>query len=440
MTETISRSASSANLEIVNLEIVNARLPGRPGWHRLGIDPDGSIESIRPMDAEMDGQMDAEMDAQTGAKIKAIARPKLDVAGDWISLAGVDLQINGALGKAFPDLEPADGQKLAEICQFLWQHGVDGFLPTIVTTAVEKIQRALSAFSSYSFSSYSPAPESDRAQVLGVHLEGPFLNSQKRGAHPAQYLLPLTIENVKRVLGDYASLVKVITLAPELDVTGEAIPYLRSLGIVVSLGHSMATAAEARLAFDRGATMVTHAFNAMPPLHHRQPGLLAEAILSPGVQCGLIADGEHVCPTMVDLLLRASKRGSKPSPPAAQDNFPWQEIQNNQNIFLVSDALAPIGLADGIYPWDNREISTRNGTARLLDGTLAGTTEPLFSGVRNLVEWGVCEVGEAIALATESPRRAIGLPGMGLGQKARLLRWHIEEATATLTWERLLYI
>lgn len=431
MTEAISPPASCANLKIANLEIINGRLPGRPGWHRLRIDSEGSIESILPMDAETG--------AETGAEVKAIALPKLDLAGDWISLAGFDLQINGALGKAFPDLEPAEGQKLAEICQFLGQHGVDGFLPTIVTTAVEKIQLALSAFSSYSSSSYSPDPESESARVLGVHLEGPFLNPQKRGAHPAQYLLPLSIENVKRVLGDYASLVKVITLAPELDLTGQAIPYLRSLGIVVSLGHSMATAAEARLAFDRGATMVTHAFNAMPPLHHRQPGLLAEAILRPDVQCGLIADGEHVCPTMVELLLRASKTGSKPSPQASQGNSLWQDSQDsqNQNIFLVSDALAPIGLADGIYPWDNREISTSNGTARLLDGTLAGTTEPLLNGVRNLVEWGVCEVGEAIALATESPRQAIGLPGIAPGQKARLLRWHLDEATAKLTWERL---
>ena len=432
---------------MVNLEIINARLPGLPGCHRLRIDSEGSIESILPMEAEI------------GEGGNAIAVPKLDLAGDWISLAGVDLQINGALGKAFPDLEPADGQKLAEICQFLWQHGVDGFLPTIVTTAVEKIQLALSASSSYSSSSYYSAPksqsyesqsgksqsaksqsgESQIAQILGVHLEGPFLNPQKRGAHPAEYLLPLTIENVKRVLGDYASLVKVITLAPELDVTGEAIPYLRSLGIVVSLGHSMATAAEARLAFDRGATMVTHAFNAMPPLHHRQPGLLAEAILRPGVNCGLIADGEHVCPTMVDLLLRASIKKSKASPEASQDfsRKNNQDNQNNRNIFLVSDALAPIGLADGIYPWDNREISTRNGTARLLDGTLAGTTDPLLKGVQNLVKWGVCEVGEAIALATESPRKAIGLPGMSLGQKASLIRWHLDEATATLSWERV---
>jgi N-acetylglucosamine-6-phosphate deacetylase len=195
----------------------------------------------------------------------------IDVAGDWVSLGGVDLQINGALGLAFPDLSSGDGEKLQKICQFLWQQGIDGFLPTLVTTSVEKIHQSLSVLAEFV---NSPPTEQPFAQILGVHLEGPFLNPQKRGAHPAEYLLPLTLDNVKRVLGDYAELVKVITLAPELDSTGEVIPYLHSLGITVSLGHSLATAAQAQQAFKLGASMVTHAFNAMPGLHHREPGLL----------------------------------------------------------------------------------------------------------------------------------------------------------------------
>ncbi|MFM8009044.1 MAG: N-acetylglucosamine-6-phosphate deacetylase, partial [Dolichospermum sp.] len=185
------------------------------------------------------------------------------------------------------------------------------------------------------------------AQILGVHLEGPFLNYHKRGAHPSEYLLPLTLDRVKRVLGDYAPIVKLITLAPELDRTGKVIPYLRSLGITVSLGHSQATAVESQQAFSQGATMVTHAFNAMPPLNHREPGLLGAAINDSSVFCGFIADGQHVNPMILKILLRASK-----------------------SLFIVSDALAPLGLPDGIYPWDNRQIEVINGTARLQDGTL----------------------------------------------------------------------
>lgn len=407
MTESIPAAVVQIN-RCTNLDIINARLPGYPGLQQIWIDSQGSISQILPMGAS---QHITPPDFQI-----------LDVSGDWISLGGVDLQINGALGLTFNDLSPGDGD-LQQICEFLWQQGVDAFLPTLVTTSIENMQRSLFVIADFVQSrklTHQPA-----AKILGVHLEGPFLNPQKRGAHPAEYLLPLTIEHLKQVLGDYASVVKVITLAPELDPTGEAIPYLRSLGITVSLGHSLATAAEAQRAFKLGATMVTHAFNAMPGLHHREPGLLGAALVHPGIKCGLIADGQHICPTMIQLLLQASCY--------------------EQGIFLVSDALAPLGLPDGVYPWDKRQIIVKNGTARLPDGTLSGTTLPLLVGVQNLVLWGICEVGRAIALATEAPRQAIttlscanSLSGLDLGKPAtQLLRWHLNEATRKLTWQRL---
>ena len=355
-----------------------------------------------------------------GGKITAIA-PQLDLAGDvaridlqgdWLSLGGIDLQINGGLGLAFPDLEINDLPKLKQICDFLWQQGVDGFLPTIVTTSVEKIQRSLEVIAQF----MATQAKTSTAKVLGVHLEGPFLNYEKRGAHPAKYLLPLTIENIKRVLGDYSEIVGVITLAPELDSSNSAITYLGDRNIIVSLGHSLATATEAKQAFDQGASMVTHAFNAMPSLHHRQPGLLGEAIVNPNVYCGLIADGNHVCPTMLEIVLKAS-------------NY-------DRGIFLVSDALSPIGLADGVYPWDERQITVTEGTARLADGTLSGTTLPLLVGVENLIKWG-CDIDKAIAMATESPRKAIGLSGISIGQQANLLRWRWDEAEQKLSRSRI---
>ncbi|WP_193198420.1 N-acetylglucosamine-6-phosphate deacetylase [Nostoc sp. MG11] len=399
---------ATLNPNAKNIDIINARVPGYKDLQMLLIGQEGIIEQILPM----------------GTVLKRPPADDLqvvDVAGDWISLGGVDLQINGALGLAFPDLHPENAYMLQKISQFLWDVGVDGFLPTLVTTSVENIQRSLAVIADI-----LPNQQAG-AKILGVHLEGPFLNFQKRGAHPAEYLLPLTIAEVKRVLGNYAHVVKVITLAPELDPTGEVIPYLRSLGITVSLGHSQATAAEAQRAFELGATMVTHAFNAMPSLHHREPGLLGAAIIHPNVMCGLIADGEHVSPTMLQILLRASYS-------------PF-----SQGLFLVSDALAPLGLPDGVYPWDSRQIEVKNGKARLPDGTLSGTTLPLLVGVQNLVKWGICDVENAIALATNAPReaiakptaRAIALPGITANQPANLLRWHWDEATKELTWQRL---
>jgi N-acetylglucosamine-6-phosphate deacetylase len=381
---------------IENLTIINARVPGYWGWQRILTDDRGLISRIESMDAPF-----------------LFATKTLDVAGDWVSLGGVDLQINGALGLAFTDVEPEHLPILAKICRFLWEQGVDGFLPTLVTTSAEKIRRSLAVLAEL----MAGQSDENTAQILGVHLEGPFLNPQKRGAHPAEYLLPLTVENIQYVLGDHASAVKVMTLAPELDPGGEAIAHLRSLGITVSLGHSLATAEEAHLAFDRGATMVTHAFNAMPGLHHREPGLLGAAIVRSGVFCGFIADGQHVCPTMLQILFAAS--------------------QGDRGLFLVSDALAPLGLPDGVYPWDSRHIEVTQGTARLPDGTLSGTTLPLLAGVQNLVRWGISDVELAIALATVSPRQAIGIEPF-LGQPlSRSLRWQVEP---TLTWKRLRYL
>ncbi len=391
------------NIALTPTDIINARIPGYKDLQMLLIN-EGIVQRMLPM----------------GTILKRVPQDNLqiiDASEDWISLGGVDLQINGALGLAFPEINEQNRHMLPKICDYLWNCGIDAFLPTIVTTSVENIHLSLKLIAQ--FKQTAATQDKKTAEILGVHLEGPFLNYQKRGAHPPEYLLPLTIAEVKRILGDYTHIVKVITLAPELDTTGEVIPYLRDKGIIVSFGHSQATAAQAQQAFAAGATMVTHAFNAMPPLHHREPGLLGAVITNPQVMCGFIADGEHVSPIMLDILLRAS--------------------YYQQGLFLVSDALSPLGLADGIYPWDSREIEVRNGTARLPDGTLSGTTLPLLVGVQNLVKWGICEIGNAIALSTTSPRQAIGLlSDITNANVINLLRWHFDDATNELTWQRLI--
>ena len=381
------------------MHILNARLPGYPGLQHITLSGDSCLETIQPMKDALPRSASS-----------------IDVQGDWISPGGIDVQINGGLGLAFPDIDraqPDHPEQLDTIAAYLWDQGVDGFFPTIVTSSVHQIHQSLATFNAL-IPAISDRPH--RAKILGIHLEGPFLNPTKRGAHPEDHLRPLTLDEVKHVLADYAAIVKVITLAPELDPSGIVIPYLRSLGITVSLGHSLATAAEATHAFDQGASMVTHAFNAMPPLHHRKPGLLGAALTHPTVTAGFIADGEHISLTMLDLLLRT-----------------------NDNLFLVSDALAPLGLPDGLYPWDTRQIQVTDGTARLLDGTLSGTTLPLLEGVKNLVKWGLCDVERAIALATTAPRNAIGMDCWAIGQPFYPLRWTYDEEFRSLRWERIEY-
>ncbi len=397
--------------DAVNFDIINVRLPRTQNLQQVLI-RQGKISGVEAM-------------AGLSQPRSTAAIQQIDLQGDWLSLGGIDLQINGGLGLAFPDLEPQYFSKLTEICQYLWEQGIDGFMPTIVTTSISKIQRSLATIAEFIQTVPQDKPT---AKILGVHLEGPFLNPSKRGAHPQEHLLPLTLEQVQRVLGDYANVVKIITLAPELDPTDTIIPYLTNLGIIVSLGHSQATAEQAERAFNLGARMVTHAFNAMPSLHHREPGLLGAALVNNQVQSGLIADGQHISPLMVNLLLRMSGINQ---PNEATDLIP---------LFLVSDALAPLGLPDGVYPWDERQIEVKEGSARLADGTLSGTTLPLFVGVENLVKWNCCDLGEAIAYATIAPRQALGLFSPMGESASQLLRWKLDPAseTVTLNWQRLL--
>jgi N-acetylglucosamine-6-phosphate deacetylase len=327
------------------------------------------------------------------------------------STGAIDLQINGALGIAFNDLNHDRGKRLPEICRFLYQQGIDGFLPTLVTTSIEQYHRSLLCLAE-AIADQQQNDDPIAAKILGIHLEGPFLHLSKRGAHPQQHLQALTLETLQTLLGDYDKIIKIITLAPELDPTGETIKYLCDRQIIVSLGHSTANAEQTKIAIAQGATMITHAFNAMPSLHHRDVGLLGEAILSDQVWCGLIADGVHVAPQMVKLFYKMTNK-----------------------IFLVSDALAPLGLADGNYPWDQRQITITNGTARLSDGTLSGTTVGLLDTVNNLVKWGICTSQEAIALAIDSPKRAIQIDTQIIPTDQRIA-WY-KTSQGKLIWQHL---
>ena len=388
--------------------ILNARIIGHPqsneshqSVHFLQFNADGALQGIHPEPPVSENER------------------CLDIDGDFLSLGGVDLQINGALGLAFPDLTAANCNGLSNIGKYLWEVGVDAYAPTVVTTSTDKFQAALSCLATYS-SSHQSTSANTEALIIGAHLEGPCLNPKKRGAHPEQFLRPLTSEVMADVIGTYRDQVAIVTLAPERDPSGETIRYLKThlpQTAVVSLGHSLATDHEAEKAFEAGATMVTHAFNAMPPLHHRAPGLLTTALTTAQVWCGVIADGQHVAPRMLKLLLQACPEGG---------------------LFLVSDALSPLGLPDGDYPWDDRTITVSAGTARLPDGTLSGTTRPLLDGVKNLVKWGCCSPRQAIALATDAPRQAMGMPQIQLGLPLhQFLRWTYQPNTQDLTWERL---
>ncbi|MBN89516.1 MAG: N-acetylglucosamine-6-phosphate deacetylase [Synechococcus sp. RS344] len=348
--------------------ITDVRLPMPLGQaadqrHTISLDSVGQIETIRPMAAGDAGQPDTE-----------------SWEGDWISPRGIDLQINGGLGLAFPELTPADLPRLLQLLELLWQDGVEAIAPTLVTCGVAPLRQALAVLRE------ARSHAGDRCcRLLGAHLEGPFLAEARRGAHPREHLTAPSLEALDQRIGGFEEEIALVTLAPELEGAAAVIRQLRQLDIGVALGHSAATAEQARAGFDQGVAMLTHAFNAMPGLHHRAPGPLGEACRCGGIALGLIADGVHVDPTMAVLL---------------------QRLAPDQTV-LVSDALAPYGLEDGEHRWDERVLLVQNGTCRLEDGTLAGVTLPQLDGVKRLARWSG-DPGAAIWGATVAPRRVIG--------------------------------
>ena len=366
-----------------------------PRW-RLAIDDDQRISQLQPIAA-------------------GTAAAGEDWQGDWLSLAGVDLQINGGLGLAFPELGEAQLPQLEALRELLWRDGVEAICPTLVTCGVGALRQSLQLLAT--------ARQQRRAghcQLLGAHLEGPFLAPARRGAHPLAHIcapsLAALAERIAGFRGGPTADIALVTLAPELEGAAELIAALKRHAIAVSLGHSDANESQAQAAFAAGVTMLTHSFNAMGGLGHRAPGPIAAALLRGQVALGLIADGVHVAPSMALLLMRLAP----------------------EQLVLVSDALAPYGLGEGRHRWDERLLIVADGSCRLEDGTLAGVTLPLLEGVRRLASWGA-PPEQAIAAATLHPRRVLGerrpMQQQLLGRPlVECLRW--SGRGAELSWRR----
>jgi N-acetylglucosamine-6-phosphate deacetylase len=370
----------------------SVRLPAVDGLWRIGVDREERIAALENLPPGS---------SSTGE----------DWSGDWLSPMGVDLQINGGLGLAFPELSSTDLPNLLALLELLWRDGVEAIAPTLVTCGVAELRQALAVLRE-ARALHQPG----RCLLLGAHLEGPFLAEARRGAHPRPHLAAPSLEALHSRIAGFEQEISLVTLAPELEGADAVIEALLQLGIQVSLGHSEANEAQARAAFESVVGMITHTFNAMAGLHHRAPGPIAAAVLRGDVALGLIADGVHVAPSMAVLL---------------------QRLMPNQ-VVLVSDALAPYGLADGVHRWDERALIVKKGSCRLEDGTLAGVTLPLLEAVRRMAGWSG-EAGQAIAAATLLPRRVLGdqrrIQELLLGRPLNhCLRW--SGPAQDLRWQR----
>jgi N-acetylglucosamine-6-phosphate deacetylase len=292
-------------------------------------------------------------------------------AGKGIAVPGfVDLQVNGFGGVDFSSTD-ADGYRRAG--EALLATGVTAFQPTLITAPEEDLVAALAEIPT----------GGTGPRVLGAHLEGPFISPQALGAHPASAQRDPDRALLERLLA--AGPVAHVTLAPERPGALELIDVLCERGIVVSLGHSNATAAEAHAGFDRGARTVTHLFNAMRPFGHRDPGLAGVALAREDVVVQLILDGHHVADEVAQIVWRATAG----------------------RLALVTDAIEAAGIGDGRYRLGSVEVVVKDGAVRRPDGVLAGSVVTMLESVRNLHALGA-PLAQAVAAASTVPARVTG--------------------------------
>jgi len=315
-----------------------------------------------------------------GDRVEAVGLPP--APGGRVAAPGlVDLQVNGFAGV---DVMTAGPDELDHLARELAAHGVTAWLPTLVTAAPASTRQALSVLAGV-----VAAPRPDRAaRALGVHLEGPFLSPQRLGTHQAEHRrdpdLPL-------LLGWCAAgPVVAVTLAPELPGALEVVRALTERGVLVSVGHSDATAEQAHAGFDAGARTVTHLFNAMSPLHHRAPGVAGAALGRVDVTVQLVVDGHH----LHDDTVRSA----------------WAAARGRT--VLVSDATAAATRPDGAYTLAGVPVEVVAGAVRNGAGALAGSALTLDAAVRNAVALGI-DPAQALAAASEVPARLLGRTDVG---------------------------
>jgi N-acetylglucosamine-6-phosphate deacetylase len=318
---------------------------------------------------------------------KIQASKRIDCKGRIIAPGFIELQINGGWGHDFSynidNLETG----LDMVSQNLLCHGVTAYCPTIVTSPRDTYQAILPRMKKKQGGAHG-------ATVLGVHVEGPFINVEKKGAHPPNCIRGLVkgIDTVKEVYGSLDN-IKIITLAPELEDAEDVIQKLSSQGIVVSVGHSMADLSQGERAVNCGATLITHLFNAMLPFHHRDPGLVGlltsnRVPRGKTVYFGIIADGVHTHPAALRIAYRVHPEG----------------------LVLVTDAISALGLAEGNHNLGQFQIEVRGGRAYIANtDTLCGSIASMIECVRSFLKSTGCSREYVLEAASLHPARALGI-------------------------------
>jgi N-acetylglucosamine-6-phosphate deacetylase len=344
------------------------------------------VETInRPLVFIEDGHIASVTDT---ASAEVPRNVKLTDFGDCVVSPGlVDIHIHGGAGY---DLMQADESQRQQVESFLVRHGVSSYYPTTVTAPLDVIQSALERLADAVESSRDD--RTGRAQPLGIHLEGPFLSHVRRGVHPPENLIPPDINTFEKFWQASRGHIRIMTVAPELSGAQELIAEAVSRGVCVSVGHSNADLNTTRKAVSSGARHATHTFNAMRPLDHREPGIIGEVLTNQQFTADVIADGLHVDPAIVKLLLRA---------------------KGPEGAVLITDATSATGMPDGRYWLGSMEMEVKDGKC-LFDGRLAGSVLTMDKAVRNVMNFAGWDLQQSLRLATLNPAKVAGAQKKGI--------------------------
>ncbi|MDF2713483.1 MAG: N-acetylglucosamine-6-phosphate deacetylase [Paenibacillus sp.] len=293
----------------------------------------------------------------------------------------IDVHIHGASGFDMMDGTEESIQQVSRACA---ESGCTSFLATSVSSTMDDLLVMMRSVKRV-------IGHERGAGIAGIHLEGPYLNVKRKGMQNEKYLRHPDMDEMSLIYREAGDLIKMVTIAPELPGGMELISYLREQGTIIAVAHSDATYEEAKLAFAQGASHVTHCFNGMRPIHHRDPGLVVAAFEEEHVSLQAIVDHVHLHPAIIRLMHR---------------------IKGSQGMVLITDALQAMGLGDGSYTFGGHSVQVADGVARLADGTLASSTVTMNKALRYTVELGI-PLTEAVRMASTTPADILGLADKG---------------------------
>jgi N-acetylglucosamine-6-phosphate deacetylase len=314
------------------------------------------------------------------------AAQRYDANGLTVVPGFVDVHIHGAGGH---DVMEGTAEALDAVTATVARQGTTSLIATTVTASAEQTCRAEAGIVDWMKSQGTRKDDTPRAEVLGIHFEGPFISPARRGVQPLEWIVPPSVGLLRKFVAAAGSAGRILTMAPELPGALELISEARKAGLVVSLGHTDASYAEAMAAIQRGASHAAHVFNAMRPFEHRETGVIGAVLTSPTVTAELIADGVHVHAAAMRLLLSA---------------------KGPRGAILVSDGISATGMPDGTYRLGTFDVTVSGGICRNAEGKLAGSTLTLDRALRNVVGLDV-PLSDAVAMLTANPARLLGLEG-----------------------------